>query len=70
MGDSHFSPIPEFRPSHCPFARISNASQPTPSDINTVISYTIIHSYNRDIIHPRRRFPLHYLCAKNQSCEV
>lgn len=29
------APIPTFRPSHCLFLRISNASQPTPSDIIT-----------------------------------
>jgi len=27
------APIPKFRPSHCPYVRISNASQPTSSDI-------------------------------------
>ena len=31
--------IPELRPSHCPFSRISNASQPTPSDYTN--KYTV-----------------------------
>ena len=28
MGESYFSPIPAFRPSHCPVSRISNADSP------------------------------------------
>ena len=40
VGDSNSSPIPGFRPSHCLVSRISNASQPTPSDI---IYTTILH---------------------------
>jgi len=33
VGVCSSAPIPTFRPSHCLFLRISNASQPTPSDI-------------------------------------
>ena len=43
MGVSNFSPIPDFRPSHCPHTRISN-SQPTPDEIivskNTMLKIT------------------------------
>ena len=28
MGDSNFSPIPDLRPSHCLYARISNEASP------------------------------------------
>ena len=33
VGVCFSAPIPKFRLSHCPYVRISNASQPTPSDI-------------------------------------
>ena len=58
MGDSNFSPIPDFRPSHCPQTRISNASQPTPSDyIYHKWLYIIIYSIRvGNIIDPRKRF--------------
>ncbi|MDE6633824.1 MAG: hypothetical protein K2J96_00995 [Bacteroidaceae bacterium] len=54
------APIPTFRPSHCLFLRISNASQPTPSDIiaaNTTLHLSIIKGVMNgwDIIHSRRR---------------
>ena len=61
--------IPEFRPSHCPQIRISNASQPTPREyIHTWTTHRpsptggekhgLFQGYN-----PLRwRSPLHYLC--------
>ena len=58
VGVNFSVPIPVIRLSHCPFSRISNASQPTPSDI---ILYQIhlrhkhSHSCGWDIIHPRGR---------------
>ena len=55
------APIPAVWPSHCPFSRISNASQPTSSNI--IISVSLVrhrtHLWQtkvRDIILPRRRF--------------
>ena len=54
MGDSNFSPIPAFRPSHCPNSRISNAASP-----RQVVLYVQSAANDRshwDIIHPRRRF--------------
>ena len=50
------APIPKFRPSHCPFPRISNASQPTPRDYMYNHNLTNIIRYSWDIIYPRRRF--------------
>ena len=55
VGVCSSAPIPELRPSHCLFARISNASQPTPSDY--------IYQY---IIHPRERFVALPLCEKSK----
>ena len=37
--------IPVFRPSHCPFVKISNASQPTPSNIISLPTNAIIKFY-------------------------
>lgn len=37
------APIPKFRPSHCPCVRISNASQPTPSDYMYNHNFTYIN---------------------------
>ena len=60
VGVCSSAPIPELRPSHCLFARISNASQPTPSDY--IVQHrrnhqdTMIATNSRDIIHPRERF--------------
>ena len=43
MGVYSSAPIPGLRPSHCPFLRISNASQPTPSSIiDTTQRYTLL----------------------------
>jgi len=50
------APIPKFRPSHCPFPRISNASQPTPRDYMYNHNLTNIIRYRWNIIYPRRRF--------------
>ena len=67
MGVYSSAPIPVVRLSHCPVSRISNASQPTPSDIikfGTDIYHqnTMIATNSRDIIHPRERFVALPLC--------
>ena len=68
--------IPEFRPSHCPQIRISNASQPTPSDYMLYdgaihLIYTIrVHTLNQGYNHPAQALsvalPL-YLKSKLRS---
>ena len=40
------APIPVFRPSHCPFIRISNESLPTPAD--NIYTYTTAWSSLND----------------------
>ena len=67
VGVCSSAPIPDVRLSHCLFARISNASQPTPSDIiefGVDINHqdTMIATNSRDIIHPRERFVALPLC--------
>jgi len=68
VGVCSSAPIPVFRPSHCPCARISNASQPTPSDIiwfsiDVYHHDTMIATNSWDIIHPRKRFVALPLCT-------
>ena len=47
MGDSNFSLIPVVRPSHCPYARISNADSPRQVILYTKTnSYTLINRYS------------------------
>ena len=72
MGDSNFSPILTLRPSHCPQSRISNAASPRQVELYELrMLHIIIYSTTaRDIIHPRRRLSLHYLCVWIQICEV
>ena len=54
-----------------PLCKDKQRSQPTPSDyIYNYLLYIIRYSTSWDIIYLRRRFPLHYLCAQIQSCEV
>ena len=64
------SPIPVLRPSHCPNSRISNAASPRQVIIYSTNRYTLLYSNSWDIIHPRRRLSLHYLCELFLSCEV
>ena len=47
-------------------------SQPTPSDYirNTWLHSINGYSHSGDIIHPRRRLPLHYLLCTDLSCAV
>ena len=68
VGVCSSAPIPILRLSHCLFLRISNASQPTPSDI---IKFSVdvnhqsikIATNSWDIIHPRERFVALSLCT-------
>ena len=54
-----------------PLSKDKQRSQPTPSDyMYNHMLYLIIYSNSWDIIYPRRRLPLHYLCGEFQSCEV
>ena len=64
-------PIPVFRPSHCPCARISNAASPRQVIIFTTLTIYLIIIYSKrwDIIHPRRRSVALPLCTV-LSCEV
>ena len=61
VGVCSSAPIPKFRPSHCPCTRISNASQPTPSNI-ILFGADLHHNTwlqqwkDLNIIHPRGRF--------------
>lgn len=49
MGVCSSAPIPGLRPSHCPFLRISNASQPTPSSIiDTTQRYTLLYNKSNE----------------------
>ena len=68
MGDSNFSPIPVFRPSHCPSPRISNAASPRQVIIMTTTRHKDVAmiGYNP----PTQAFPLHHLCGEFQSFEV
>ncbi len=70
VGVHSSAPIPESRPSHCPHTRISNASQPTSSDIiKPILNYRKVMcwlGYNT----PTRTLLLHYLCVWFQVCEV
>ena len=70
MGVSNFSLIPVLRPSHCPNSRISNAASPRQVTIYSQLLYIIIYSYCWDIIYPRRRLPLHYLCELFQVAKL
>ena len=67
-GESNLSPIPVFRPSHCPCARISNAASPRQAIIYTAIGYTLLYiATTEHITCPRRRLPLHYqLCTDSK----
>lgn len=54
-----------------PLYKDKQRSQPTPSDyIYNTSLYNIIYSNSSDIIYPRRRLTLHYLCVQFLSCEV
>jgi len=54
-----------------PLYKDKQRSQPTPSDyIFNKLLYIIIYSSSWDIIYPRRRLSLHYLCVQFLSCEV
>ena len=62
MGVSTIRLSQSFRPSHCPCIKDKQRSQPTPSDYIYKLATSIRYSHSWDIIHPRRRLSLHYLC--------
>ena len=54
VGVCSSAPIPDVRLSHCLFARISNASQPTPSDI---IEFGVDINHQDTMIEPGYNTP-------------